>query len=161
MKCIMCSKETNSDNQLCDKCDKKLKKEEEKQAKARLKQSKFQQVDYDHDPEYGRMVYTTGMRSSIISLVSAITAVIFSVFIVPGFIFGLLALVEGIITLVDVIRNNRRGHKRMLPLAFAIIGLCGAGLSFIISMLSIISIIVFLTTGTAILFLGIFKNLFF
>lgn len=155
MKCIICSKETNNENQICEKCLLKQQKQELKEAKLRLKQSRFEQVDNENDPEYGRMVYTTGMRSGIISIVSAVFALIFSIFVIPGFIFGLLALVEGIITLVDVIRNNKRGHKRMLPLAFAIIGICSSIIAFIIAFLSVLSVIIFLIFGTPILILAI------
>ena len=155
MKCIICSKETKNENEICDKCLHKQKKRELKEAKLKLKKSHFEQVDYEHDPEYGRMVYTTGMRSSIISLASAATALLFSIFIVPGFIFGLLGLVEGIITLVDVIRNNNRGHKRILPLGFSIGGISVSVLAFIIAGMSLFSIIFFLFFGTPILLLAL------
>lgn len=155
MKCIICSKETNNENQICEKCLLKQQKQELKEAKLRLKRSCFEQVDNENDPEYGRMVYTTGMRSGIISIVSAVFALIFSIFVIPGFIFGSLALVEGIITLVDVIRNNKRGHKRILPLAFAIIGICSSIIAFIIALSSVLSVIIFLLFGTHIFILAI------
>lgn len=155
MKCIICSKETKNENEICDKCQIAERKKELKEAKKRLKQSKFEQVDCEHDPEYGKTIYPTGMRSSIISLTSSLTALVFSFFIVPGFIFGVLGLVEGIITIIDVIRNNRLGHKRMLPLAFGIAGVSASCLAFIFALISIISVVVFLISGIPILILAI------
>lgn len=160
MKCIMCSKETNNVDQICDKCLVKKTKAEHKQAKARLRKSKFVQVDFENEPEYGKNVYPTGMRSGIICLISAIVAMLFALFILPGFIFGVLAFVEGIITLVDVIKNNRRGHKRMLPLAFAIVGICGSFVAFLITLLSIISIIATIAAGTVTGILAILISIF-
>lgn len=155
MKCIICSRKTENEKEICDKCLRKQQKEELKKAKKSLVKAGFEQVDQEHDPEYGRMVYTTGMRSSIISLISSISALMFSLFIVPGFIFGLLGIVEGITTLVDVIRNNKRGHKRMLPLAFGIIGISGSVIACINSFLSVLSIIIFLAFGTPIFILAL------
>jgi hypothetical protein len=155
MKCIICSKETNNENEICDKCHSKQKKRELKDAKMKLKRAQFEQVDYEHEPEYGRMVYTTGMRSSIISLSSSIAALLLSIFVLPGFIFGLLGLVEGIITLIDVIRNNKRGHKRMLPLAFAIVGIFLSLIAFVIAVLSIVSIVALLVFDASILILAL------
>lgn len=154
MKCIMCSKETNNEKEICDKCQEKQDKEKAKQAKLRAKNPKFEKVDSENSPEYGRMVYTTGMRSGIISLVSAVTSLLFSIFIIPGLIFGILAIVEGALTIVDVVRNNRRGHKRMLPLAFGIIGTCGGAIALIITFLSVLSVIIFFITGTPVLILA-------
>lgn len=155
MKCIICSRKTENENEICDKCLKKQQKEELKNAKKNLAKARFEQVDQEHNPEYGRMVYTTGMRSAIISLISSISALMFSFFIVPGFIFGLLGFVEGIITLVDVIRNNKRGHRRMIPLAFGVIGISGSIIACISAFLSLLSIIIFLTLGRTIFILAL------
>lgn len=154
MKCIMCSKETNSEKEICEKCQNKADKEKEKEIKNKAKHPKFEQVDSENNPEYGRMVYTTGMRSGIISLVSSIFALLLAIFILPGLIFGILAIVEGIITIVDVVRNNRRGHKRMLPLAFGIIGTSAGAISLIITFLSVLSVIIFIVTGRVALILA-------
>lgn len=156
MKCIKCSKETKNENELCAKCLAKeelakkkeeiaLRKQEIKQVKKDLKRAKFEQIS--DEPYYGKLITTTGLRSSIISLSSGVAAIFFSLFILPGFIFGLLSLVEGIIAIIDVIRNNRRGHRRMLPLAFGIIGVVFSAIAMLISFAMVVSIIIFIALG--------------
>ncbi len=160
MKCIKCSKETKNENELCDKCAAKQKlkdsKKELAQAKKDLKKAKFEQINENSAAQYGKPVETTGLRSSIICFASAIAAILFSLFIIPGLIFGALAFVEGIIALVDIIRNNRRGHRRILPLAFAILGLIGSIVAITISILSVISVAIFLIFGQIVGILGFF-----
>ena len=163
MKCIKCSKETKNENELCDKCAAKQKLKDSKkefiQAKKDFKRAKFEQINENSAALYGKPVETTGLRSSIICIASAAAAILFSLFIIPGFIFGALAFVEGIIALVDVIRNNRRGHRRIVPLALAILGLIGSVIAVIISILSAVSVIIFLIFGNIVGILSIFVTI--
>lgn len=160
MKCIKCSKETNNENNVCDKCLAKEKvaqtkleirqsKKELKLAMKELKKAKFKKIEGEAEPCYGKQVIATGLRSSIISLSSAITGILTSGLLLPGIIFGFLGLVEGIIALVDIIRNNRRGHRRMLPLAFAIIGILGSAIALCLAVFFLLSVIVYLLGGFA------------
>lgn len=153
MKCIKCSKETNNEQEICEKClkkeENKRKKEELKQAKKDMKKAKFEQIDIDEEIHYGQNVLPTGLRSSIVSISSSVAAIVLSLLILPGFIFGFLALVEGIITIVDVIRNNKRGKRRMLPLALAIMGIIISGLAIVFAFVSALSVLIYILSGFA------------
>lgn len=158
MKCIKCSKETNNEQEICQKClekeENKRRKKELAEAKKELKKARFEQIESDEEPCYGKNVMPTGLRSSIVSLSSAVAALLLSLLVLPGLIFGFLALVEGIITLVDVFRNNKKGKRRMLPLAFAILGIIISSIAIIFSAVQALSIIVYILIGVPFLFIA-------
>lgn len=154
MKCIKCSKETKNENELCEKClakeNLKKSKAELKQAKKDLKKAKFETIDIDTEPAYGKTIIPTGLRSGIISLSSGVAALFFTLLILPGLIFGFLSLVEGVITIIDVIRNNKIGKRRLFPLAFAIVGICLSIIAIIISLIFLLSVVMYLLGSTTI-----------
>ena len=97
-----------------------------------------------YEAKYGKGVIPTGLRSGIICISSAVAAFLLSHVILPGLIFGFLSIVEGVITIVDVIRNNKRGKKSMIPLAFSISGIIISLVAIIISVLCAISVLIYL-----------------